>query len=86
MNNNTASVRVNANEILFCLQSLYQNKVITASERVELSTLLKALLSDEEDYEKRQNFFNAFQNAFYSKDIPSAIRQNMYQLLRVLKD
>lgn len=81
MNN---SVRTKSNEILFCLQVLYQNKQINAEERKELTNFLKECLSNETS-ENKYKLYVAFQDIYYRRNIPSDIKQRIYNCMTLLE-
>lgn len=77
-------IRIETNNFLFCIQTLYQNGYIDADERKELSNLLQKCLSNETSANKH-NLHVEFENIFYGKKLPMNIKELVYGCMNKLQ-
>lgn len=80
--NNT--IRTNINDFLYCLQCLYQGRVISNKQKTNLNSLIRDCLSNENSPSKKE-LYDSFSNLYYSKDTPNDYRETIYNCMNLIE-
>lgn len=81
---NVKSLRTESNDILYCFQCLYQNKLISTAKKNELVQLFRECLSEEEYCGTKRKLYKQLQIIFCDPDLPMTFKQQIEKIMDVL--